>query len=91
LRLLTACGAQSLADQIEPMITGGRTRPAGPDSLTPHQYRLIRLALSGQTNKEIAQDLAVTTRTVEFHFTRIYQKLGIRRRAQLASALGDTI
>jgi DNA-binding CsgD family transcriptional regulator len=59
-------------------------RPAfGPASLTPHEQRLIGLAVDGRTNAEIAAQFGVSRRAVEFHFTQIYRKLGISRRPQL--------
>jgi DNA-binding CsgD family transcriptional regulator len=71
---------------------GGRPRRAG-DELTPAERRVAELAASGLSNKEIAQALFVTVNTVEVHLSRVYAKLGIRRRAQLAARLsagGDT-
>ena len=47
----------------------------------------MRLAAEGRTNREIAQELYVTLKTVEGHLSRAYPKLGIERRAQLAEAL----
>ncbi|SDH46789.1 ATP-, maltotriose-and DNA-dependent transcriptional regulator MalT [Lentzea fradiae] len=65
--------------------------PAGPrmtpQTLTPHEYRVARLVLEGNSNNEIAQRLSVSRRTIEFHLTSIYRKLGLRRRTQLSAAL----
>jgi DNA-binding NarL/FixJ family response regulator len=47
------------------------------------------MAATGLTNKQIAQDLFVTTRTVETHLRHSYQKLDISSRAQLAEALRE--
>jgi Bacterial regulatory proteins, luxR family len=80
--MIRACGAASLADQLEPAIMGAEPDPA-PRPLT----QLVDLALKGQTNRQIARGLAVSTGTVEFHFTRIYRKLGITGRADLATAV----
>lgn len=80
--MIRACGAASLADQLELVIMG-----AGADTEPKPLNQLVDMALSGQSNKQIAQGLSVTTKTVEFHFTRIYQKLGIKRRADLATAV----
>lgn len=80
--MIRACGAASLADQLELVIMG-----AGADTAPRPLSQLVDMALSGQTNKQIAQGLSVTTKTVEFHFTRIYQKLGIKKRAELATAV----
>ncbi|WP_033213674.1 LuxR C-terminal-related transcriptional regulator [Kitasatospora phosalacinea] len=59
--------------------------PAGP--LTPHEERVAAMAVEGMTNRAIAASLSVSTRAVELQMTRIYRKLDIRRRAQLAPAL----
>jgi DNA-binding NarL/FixJ family response regulator len=55
----------------------------GPGALTPHDHRLITMAIDGQTNGQIAERFGVSRRAVEFHFTHIYRKLGIARRPQL--------
>ena len=47
------------------------------------------MAAEGPTNREIAQALFVTQRTVEVHLTSIYRKLAITSRSQLAAALAD--
>jgi DNA-binding CsgD family transcriptional regulator len=64
---------------------GGR-KPAG-DELTPTERRIAELVARGRTNKEVAAQLFVTPRTVEGHLTRIYEKLGVRSRAELAHRL----
>ncbi len=61
------------------------TRPVA--TLTPHQRRLVAMALDGCTNGEIARYFSVSRRTVEFHFTQIYRTLGISCRVQLYPAL----
>lgn len=64
-------------------------RPAttGPDSLTASELRVASLAAEGATNRQIAQTLFVTTRTVEVHLTNAYRKLAIQNRDQLGTAL----
>jgi DNA-binding CsgD family transcriptional regulator len=59
-------------------------RPRGPGELTPTEERVAALVGEGRTNREVAAALFVTERTVEGHLTRIYAKLGVRSRAQLA-------
>jgi DNA-binding NarL/FixJ family response regulator len=51
---------------------------------------VAELAAAGPTNREIAQALFVTQRTIEVHLTSIYRKLGISSRSQLAAALADS-
>ncbi len=50
---------------------------------------VCRQVAEGQTNREVAQALFVTEKTVERHLSSAYQKLGIRSRFQLASAIGE--
>lgn len=59
----------------------------GPESLTPAERRVCDLAASGRSNREIAQELWVTRKTVEMHLSNAYAKLGIRSRVQLAGSL----
>jgi DNA-binding NarL/FixJ family response regulator len=59
----------------------------GVDSLTPSEVRVAQLAASGKTNREIAQELYVTPKTVEFHLGQTYRKLDISSRKELGSAL----
>jgi DNA-binding CsgD family transcriptional regulator len=64
---------------------GGRA--AGPGHLTPAEQRIAELVGQGRSNKEVAAELVVTVRTVESNLTRIYRKLGVRSRAELAHRL----
>ena len=48
---------------------------SGPASLTPSERRIAELAASGQSNREIAQALFVTPKTVEYHLRNVYRKL----------------
>ncbi|MEO6495981.1 MAG: helix-turn-helix transcriptional regulator, partial [Solirubrobacteraceae bacterium] len=59
----------------------------GRDSLTASESRIAQMAADGLANREIAQTLFVTSRTVENHLARSYIKLGIHSRAELANAL----
>jgi DNA-binding NarL/FixJ family response regulator len=63
----------------------GARRPRSEGGLSPMEERVAELAAAGLSNKEIAQTLFVTSKTVEAHLTHIYAKLGLRSRAQLAA------
>jgi DNA-binding CsgD family transcriptional regulator len=85
-------GARPVADHaaIELRATGAKPRRApltGVESLTASERRVAELAAQGLTNREIAQALFVTARTVEGHLTRTFQKLDLRSRDDLAGAL----
>jgi len=56
-------------------------------SLTPGEHRVSGLAAQGMSNKQIAQALFVTSRTVEMHLSNAYRKLDISSREQLPAAL----
>jgi DNA-binding CsgD family transcriptional regulator len=62
-------------------------RRAGDDELTPSERRVVELAASGLSNKEIAGRLVVGVYTVEAHLRHAYAKMGIRSRSQLAQRL----
>ena len=71
-------------------IAGGRPRRialSGADALTPGERRVAEHAARGLTNREIAETLFVTRKTVEYQLGACYGKLGIRSRTQLADAL----
>jgi DNA-binding CsgD family transcriptional regulator len=59
----------------------------GDGQLTTSERRAAELAASGLSNKEVARELVVTVHTVEVHLSRVYAKLGIRSRGQLAAML----
>jgi DNA-binding CsgD family transcriptional regulator len=85
-------GGLRLAERArrELVIAGGKPRRdaiRGRDALTPSELRVAELAASGQTNRQIAQALFITQRTVENHLTSTYGKLGIGSRSELAGSL----
>jgi DNA-binding CsgD family transcriptional regulator len=93
MELAHRCGANPLADRAEAELraAGGRPRRragVGADALTASERRVAELAAVGASNKEIAQSLFVTLRTVEMHLSNAYSKLEIRSRHELAKALG---
>lgn len=62
---------------------------SGPASLTPSERRVAELAAKGLSNREIAESLYVTRKTVELHLGHVYAKLQIKTRTQLPEALAD--
>ena len=88
-RTLGAFGLAERANQ-EIAATGARPRKVlqtGLDALTASERRVAQLAADGMSNKEIAQTLFVTIKTVEVHLSHAYRKLEISSRAQLDKAL----
>jgi len=49
--------------------------------LTPRELQILHLVLAGQTNKEIASEVYISEKTVEFHLNNIYTKAGVRTRS----------
>lgn len=93
LDLAHRCGAERLAASTtaELHLVGARPRRravTGVDALTPSEVRVATQAAAGLSNREIAQALFVTAKTVENQLSRVYLKLGISGREQLAVALG---
>ena len=94
LELAEACGCAPLIETVrsELYATGARPRTAalsGVEALTARELRVATLAAGGHTNREIAQALYVTPKTVEVHLSSAYRKLDIRSRRELAGALSD--
>lgn len=90
--LAQSCGALALAKAARRRLVaaGGRMREitASPvDLLTGTERKVATLAAAGGGNREIAESLFVTVRTVETHLTSVYRKLGLAQRADLASVL----
>jgi DNA-binding CsgD family transcriptional regulator len=94
VELATICGATPLAARAETELraTGARPRRtalSGIESLTPSERRVAQRAAESATNREIAQALFVTQKTVEVHLSSVYRKLGISSRSQLPALLAE--
>lgn len=95
LELADRSGATVLAEQAREELVAGGARPrrsalSGVEGLTPSEGRVASLAAEGMTNRDVAQTLFVTTKTVEMHLSRAYGKLGIGSRDELAAALAPS-
>jgi DNA-binding NarL/FixJ family response regulator len=64
-----------------------RLTPTGIEALTSSERRVAEMAATGMTNREIAQALFLTIKTIESHLHAAYDKLGISSRQQIGSAL----
>jgi DNA-binding CsgD family transcriptional regulator len=92
LELARACGARAIERRaLEELEVAGavarRRAGRGVDALTPAEARVATLAAEGLTNREIAEQLFVTRKAVEYHLGNVYGKLQITSRASLAQAL----
>jgi DNA-binding CsgD family transcriptional regulator len=89
--LARECAATALQERArrELAAAGARLRrdAAGADVLTPSERRVAAMAAEGLSNREIAQALFLSLKTVEMHLSRTYRKLGVGARAELAGAL----
>ncbi len=91
-RLFTDFGSESYSERarIELRATGERARKGLFDSserLTPQEARVTQLVAQGGTNAEIAAQMFVSLSTVEYHLHKVFRKLGIRSRTQLAKRI----
>jgi DNA-binding CsgD family transcriptional regulator len=90
-QMFVSMGAQAYAEraEIELDATGERLRPRRESSqaLTPHELRIVRLVSAGATNREVAVQLFISPRTVEYHLSKVFKKLGVTSRTQLARVL----
>jgi DNA-binding CsgD family transcriptional regulator/predicted negative regulator of RcsB-dependent stress response len=95
LEVAVECGAAVLAARAHDELVAAGARPrrdpiASRSTLTASELRVARMAAEGLRNREIAQALFLTEKTIEVHLTRVYGKLEIQSRSQLARALPDT-
>ncbi len=94
IKLADECGALVLAERARAELQAGpgrraRTELTGRGALTAAEWRVCRQAAEGRANREIAQALFVTEKTVERHLSSAYQKLEIRSRFELAAAISE--
>ena len=78
-------GSELLAAGLKPieLTTEGKVDPG----LTPQEAQVARFAVGGATNSEIAVHMYLTTSTVEYHLSKIFKKLDIPSRRQLADVM----
>jgi DNA-binding NarL/FixJ family response regulator len=84
--------AHAWAGQAEAELrsAGARRRRGGHDgALTSQELRVAAAVRRGGSNRDIAASLFLSPKTVEFHLSQIYRKLGVHSRTQLAAALAD--
>jgi DNA-binding CsgD family transcriptional regulator len=84
LSIFDELGARAWAEKARGGLARIGGRPAASGDLTPTEHRIAALVAEGHPNKEVAARLFVTVKTVEANLSRVYAKLGIRSRAELA-------
>ena len=92
LEAFTSIGADGFANRAERelLATGEHSRKRTietRDQLTPQEEQISRLVAQGQTNREIAAQLFISPSTVEYHLRKVFRKLGVKSRTQLASRM----
>jgi DNA-binding CsgD family transcriptional regulator len=85
--LAIRCGAAALAARAGITPEPVRDTAVAVAELTPSEARVARMAAEGMTNRDIAQALFVTQKTVEMHLGSVFRKLGVRSRRALPDAL----
>ncbi|MEO3781279.1 LuxR family transcriptional regulator [Micromonospora sp. B11E3] len=82
-----AIGAKAFADRAQAELGRVGGRPPAPLDLTATEELVARLAAQGRTNRAIADELFISSKTVEANLARIYRKFGISSRAELGAAM----
>jgi DNA-binding CsgD family transcriptional regulator len=90
---LNSIGMEAFAERArgELLATGEKVRKRTPetrDELTPQERQIAKLASDGLSNPEIGMRLFISPRTVEYHLSKVFPKLGVSSRRELARALG---
>ena len=76
------------ADRTRAELARANVGPHGSRQLTPSEQRVAELAASGMKNRDVANALFISPKTVEANLARIYRKLGIKSRAELGRHIG---
>ncbi len=92
--LYSSLGAVSYVERCDRELKAGGLRTGNGETetprsdfttLTPQERAVATLVASGRTNKEVAGELFLSVKTVQYHLTRVYSKFGIRSRSELAA------
>jgi DNA-binding CsgD family transcriptional regulator len=89
----THLGADPWVEQAQHELraAGARRRSQRSDALTPQEQRVAAAVVRGASNREVAAELFLAPKTVEFHLSQIYRKLGIHSRTRLAAVIDQEL
>ena len=90
--LVIAPAAERARGELQATGETARKRDASTlDDLTPQELRIAQLVADGATNREVGAQLFVSPKTVEYHLRKVFMKLGVGSRVELARVpLGET-
>jgi DNA-binding CsgD family transcriptional regulator len=89
LEIFSQLGANLWTKRAQAELSRVTPAPAGVSDLTPTEARVATLVASGHTNKEVAAELSLSIKTVEANLSRVYDKLSVRSRSELARRWHD--
>jgi DNA-binding CsgD family transcriptional regulator len=87
LAVFDSLGARLWSDKARAELARVGGRAPGPGALTPTEERVAGLVAAGRTYREVADELFISPKTVQWNLSKIYRKLGIRSRRELAATL----
>ena len=95
-RLFTDFGSESYSERarVELRATGEHARKRSPDTnnhLTPQEARITQLVAQGGSNAEVAAQMFISPSTVEYHLHKVFRKLGVKSRTQLARQVLESV
>ena len=85
LEIFEGLGARLWAEKARAELARVSGRPAQPSGLTPTEARVAELVAAGHSNAEVARELFMSPKTVEWNLSKVYKKLHVRSRAELAA------
>ena len=91
LELFERLGSPPWIDRTRSELGRVGLRPASPRELTETERRVAELAAAGRTNREVAQELFMSPKTVEASLARVYGKLSISSRAELGARMAARV
>jgi DNA-binding CsgD family transcriptional regulator len=85
LEIFNRLGARLWAERTQAELAQISGRPAHPNGLTPTEARVAELVAAGRSNAEVARELFMSPKTVEWNLSKVYKKLHVRSRSELAA------